>query len=107
MRTGELKQRVKVIKYNLVADNAGGQTATEEELLQTWAKITPMRGARALQYGQIVQSTWYDVTMRHRSDIEVSKNISLEYNGKELVIHSVINKDFESKVFELAAYEKL
>ena len=106
MRTGQLNKRVTVVKYDTVPDGAGGTEPIETELLETWAKIDPMRGDRALKYGQIIQSTWYDILLRYREDITITKDLILDYNGKEIVLHSVINTDERNRVIEAKGYEK-
>jgi SPP1 family predicted phage head-tail adaptor len=106
MRTGSLSKRVKVIQINAVPDGAGGTTPSETEILETWASITPVKGQRAFQYNQIIQSTWYDVLLRYREDTTITKDLILDYNGKELILHSVINKDERNRTIQIVAYEK-
>lgn len=106
MRTGSLSKRVVVKQTSFVMDGAGGTTPTQSETLETWANITPVRGQRAFQYNQIIQATWYDVTLRYREDLTITKELILEYKGKTLVLHSVINKDEKSRVIQAIAYEK-
>jgi SPP1 family predicted phage head-tail adaptor len=105
MRTGQLNKRVTVVKYETVADGAGGTIPEAVETIETWAKIDPMRGQRALTYGQVIQSTWYDVILRYNEDI--TKDLTLDYNGKEIVLHSVINRDERGRILEAVGYEKL
>jgi SPP1 family predicted phage head-tail adaptor len=106
MRTGSLSKRVKVIQINRVLDGAGGSTPSETEILETWASIIPVRGQRGFQYNKIIQATWFDVVLRYREDINITKDLILDYNGKELILHSVINKDERRKVIEVVAYER-
>lgn len=106
MRTGSLSKRVKLIQVSPVPDGAGGSTPSETEILETWASITPVKGQRAFQYNQIIQSTWYDVLLRYREDISITKDLILEYNGKELILHSVINKDEKGRTIQAVAYER-
>jgi SPP1 family predicted phage head-tail adaptor len=106
MRTGSLSKRVKVIQINAAPDGAGGSTPTEEEILETWASITPVKGQRLFQYNKIIQGTWFDVLLRYRDDISITKDLILDYNGKELILHSVINKDEKRRTIEAVAYER-
>jgi SPP1 family predicted phage head-tail adaptor len=106
MRTGKLRSRVTVVGYTLVSDGAGGTTPTRTEILDTWAKVQPIKGQRLLQYNQIVEGRWYSIQMRFREDTPIVKDYTIEYNGRPLVVHSVINTDERNRVIEIAGYEK-
>ena len=105
MRTGKMRSRVTVVSYTLTPDGAGGTTPTREEILTTWASINPVRGQRLFEYNKIIQGTWYDLTLRFREDIPINKNLVIDYGGKELILHAVINKDEKRRVIEATAYE--
>lgn len=106
MRTGKLRNRVSVKELSTTPDGAGGTTTTWTEILETWANVKPMKGQRLLEYGQLVQGTPYDVTLRFREDISVSKNLRIDFKGKEMILHSVINKDEFGKELNIVAYTK-
>jgi SPP1 family predicted phage head-tail adaptor len=105
MRIGKLSKRVTLIEYITTSDGAGGTTAIPTDLLETWANITPVRGQRLFEYNKIIQGSWYDVTLRFREAIPVSKKLALGYQGRHLTIHSVLNKDEKRRVLTATAYE--
>lgn len=106
MRSGKLRNRVTVKSYTLAPDGAGGSTPTPTDALETWASIVPIKGQRLLQYSQIVQGTWYDIVMRFRDDTPIVKDFTLDYKGRPITIHSVINKDERNKTLQIVGYEK-
>lgn len=108
MRIGRLDKRVTVFSHPTVPDGAGGTTEVEPvELLTTWARIsTPRAAQRTLITGEIVEGTNYSIWMRWRSDININEDLSLIYNGREFILHSVVNRDEDNKVLEIIAYEK-
>ena len=106
MRIGKLRQRVLIARFLTThPDGAGGTLPEKKDVGETWANITPMRGARLFEYNKIVQATWYDVTLRFRESVPFTKDLAIEYRGRFLTIHSVLNQDEKRRVLNVAAYE--
>jgi SPP1 family predicted phage head-tail adaptor len=106
MRTGKMRHRVTVKTYVTVSDGAGGKTATPSNLFTTWADVSPMSAERQLKYGEIIQGTLYEITMRYRMDLQVDNDKTIDFKGRTIVLHSVINKGERDKVLQIIGYEK-
>lgn len=106
MRIGKLRKRLSVKELSTVPDGAGGTEPTWTEVLSTWGSIKPMKGRRLMEYGQIVQGTPYDITLRYREDLTINKDFKIDFDGKEVILHSVINKDERNNILEIVGYVK-
>jgi SPP1 family predicted phage head-tail adaptor len=103
---GSFNQKVSIYSITETLDNQGGVTEAGVKQKTTWAKIEPMTGVRALEYGQLVHGKPYRVLIRKRKDIAINENYYLVFGSKTLWIHSVINLDEADKFLEIIAYEK-
>lgn len=89
-RVSEYRQRVKFIRTVTGKDPINGdQIGTRIPVLETWAKVTPLRGYRALQAGQVLNGHPYKIECRSREDIAITEDLDIEWAGKRITIHSV------------------
>jgi len=103
---GELKQRVTVLNENNTPDGRGGYTPGTSEDATTWAKITPLKGSRAVEVGAIVNGKPYLVKLVYRTDVTIDETTKIVYGSKTLVVHSVIDIDEANYFYELIAIER-
>lgn len=60
---------------------------------------------RTLQEGQVILEGFYELYMRYRSDVEITKSHTIKLGTKTLTIHSIINVDELNKEIKLIASE--
>lgn len=97
MRTGSGKRRDEVVlrDYTQTKDAIGGYSATVDESLTVWADVRPMQGSRRVEYNQFIEGSPYDVKLDYYDAPNIDFNWTIEYNGEELQIHSVVKKDLD------------
>ena len=103
---GSFNQKVSIYSITETTDSQGGVTETGVLEKTTWAKIEPMTGSRALEYGQLTHGKPYRILMRRRKDLTLNENYYLVYGSKTFRIHSVVNIEEADSFLEIIAYEK-
>lgn len=103
---GSFNQKVTIYSITESSDSQGGASETGVSEKTTWAKIEPMTGVRALEYGQLVHGKPYRILMRQRKDLTLDENYYLIFGSKTLRIHSVVNIEESDRFLEIIAYEK-
>ncbi|GAB2539831.1 phage head closure protein [Rufibacter soli] len=100
MRTGRMTERIVFTSQTVgEVDLKGDITGTEGDSKPFWAKVTPMRGVRGLQAGQILNGKPYEVTMRYQSDFTPTEDMLILWENKRLTIKSV--EDVDNRQTEL------
>lgn len=107
MKVGALKHKVVIKTTANISDGQGGILPGNTTISRTTnASIKPMDGRRAIEYTQVVGSYPYEVVMRHRPDITITKDNTIEYNGKEFFVHSVIQEGEGRRFLRAIVFEK-
>ena len=70
-----------------------------------YANVKIENETRNLQEGQLILEGYYEIYLRFRNDISISKSHNIKMKGKNLTIHSIINVDELNKEFKLIASE--
>lgn len=103
--TGQLRQRVSVMKETLVSDGQGGQFPEWSEDFKIWANIKPVSGSQRLHLGAIDSTVSHIIETRYRDDTLTDRK--LQYKGRDFNIHYYLNEDEENAYTEMAAEEEL
>lgn len=106
MRTGQFKHRITLIHNEPTQDPANGDLiSSETAVADMWAKVTPMTGNRALNAGQILNGKPYEVQVRYRDDVVIDEDKMIQWAGKRLAVHSVVDLDASGTILQIMAYE--
>ena len=73
---GALRHRVELQSPIETADTGGSATTTWQTIATVWASVVPTRGTETIIADGEVGRTFYDVTIRHRSDIGTDHRIA-------------------------------
>lgn len=92
MRSGEIRERVKLQSRADTADSYGAPTLAPTTITTVWAKVEATSpGSESKQGGQIVGSTTYDVTIRYSDTVSaVTTKHQAVWRGKTLNIAAVV-----------------
>lgn len=78
---------------NTISTSASGFKTRSGRVLYwaTRAQVKPLTERRSLEAFQTVLKAGYEFTFRYRSDKTLNESMELDYNGKTLIIHQIIN----------------
>lgn len=106
MRTGEFKHLIKFLSNVPSQDPDNGDLiSAETEIATMWAKVTPMTGSRALNAGQILNGKPYEINVRFRDDVTIDEDLIIDWNGKRIAIHSVVDQDAAGTILLITGQE--
>lgn len=67
--TGELTERVAILKDTKSSDTQGGRSAAESTLATVWASVRPLSAREQMQAQAIGSNVSYEVKIRLRDDV--------------------------------------
>ena len=102
---GKLRNQIDIINYSVVSDGAGGSVATERVDRTLWAKVTPLSGSRGIDAMQLTLNQGYEIIIRYEDYASLNKKNRIQFENRELIIHSfqIINE--RRKYFKIIAME--
>ena len=103
--TGQLRQRVTVMKEELVSDGMGGQFPEWTEDFKVWANIKPVSGSQRLHLNAIDSNVSHVIQTRYTG--KDLKDRKLKYKGRSFNIHYNLNEGEENAYTEMAATEEI
>lgn len=106
MNGGDLKHKVRFVKYNYVSDGSGGQIGTPEDVLTTWAKVTTVKSVKTLEALQEALNTVYKVVIRMRQGFKPQSDYSVFYKGIEMVILTIESDEVENREWILTITDR-
>lgn len=93
VRVGRMREQVVIQRRDIVRSAGGGEgTPTWTPVATVWARVKPAPREEALRAGAMAETTEYDVTIWHRTDVK-ARGWRLTWNGDPLNILSVANLD--------------
>lgn len=101
-----LRESLTIFRYTEAADGSGNIEEARENLKDTRGDVVPLSEKRAAEQGQIVGNRPFQIFIRFHSYPELNNDMFLEWEGKELTIHSVIPIQARNTYFEIIAFEK-
>lgn len=108
VQTGEYTKIIDILSpAEDVEDGAGGiANDSEFDTLYSglWAKVEQLNGKRALQFGDVKFTGGYEVRIPYLNAPELNVYCKIEYNGKRLTIHSLIDEQQENWEWVILAY---
>ena len=103
--TGQLRQRVTVMKEELISDGQGGEWPDWVEDFKIWANIKPVSGTQRLHLQAIDSTVSHVIETRYTGNNLTDRKLS--YKGRSFNIHHYLNEDEENAYTELAASEEI
>lgn len=108
------KNTVQVYKNVEVSDNAGGTETTATLILTLRVRVIPITGARAVEFGEVIDGKPYELIGRYRGDLEdfslddpsVIKEYWFVFRNREFTLHSLQIDREERKFFTIQGWEK-
>ena len=91
MRAGMLRKQIAVQAEQPTTDGAGGYALAWVALATVWGEIEPVSGRQVYADGHIEGHVTHRVVVRWRSDVTITVDMRLVYNGRMFNILSVIN----------------
>lgn len=86
-------------------DGAGGTYPKYNLDFEDYALIITKDEKRTLQESQIILDGYFEIYLRYRSDIQISKKHNIKMKGKDLNIHSIVNVDELDRELKLICTE--
>ena len=108
MRTiniGRLNKRVTILREDDSVNALNQKSKSFVTVATVWASVAPVRGAERYELQKLHEEITYRVYMRYVDGIKADMFIQCE--GRLFEIQSVIDVDFEHKLLEIDAVEKV
>ena len=107
---GRLRQRIDILKPNLVQGTSGGWRVGDTSIFNTvWASIEPLTGRELQSAQQIVSEVTHKITIRFLPGIRAKMAVSFKGPGGELrefQIMDIENPNETSKMLVLLCMER-
>ena len=103
--TGQLRQRVTVMKEELISDGMGGQFPEWTEDFKIWANVKPVSGSQRLHLDAINSNVSHVIETRYRDKDLTDRKLS--YKGRSFNIQYHLNQYEENAYTEMAATEEI
>lgn len=102
INAGEYNKRISVFRVTEQEDNAGFRTKTESIVLNAWAKVKTTRGYTLIKNNTDFEKAYTNFTIRY-PNVEITRDMLLEYNGKPYSIEYLNNVDEKGVELEIQA----
>ncbi|MGB0978548.1 MAG: phage head closure protein [Croceimicrobium sp.] len=102
---GTFRDRITFQSQDSTPDGIGGfNVSGYSDVFSTWADVQEMRGNREMRFGQLNYNTAFEIKCRYRNGgtNEPSTDYRIVWNGKNLIIHAIIEK--HESYIKLIAY---
>jgi len=105
MNIGRLNKRVTIKREDDTVNALNQKSKGLVDVATVWASVAPVRGAERYELQKLHEEITYRIYMRYRSGI--TADMFIECEGRLFDIQSVIDVDFEHKMLEIDAVEKI
>jgi hypothetical protein len=92
-------------KSESVSNGQGGTYSKYELDFADYACIVTKDETKTLQEGQLILEGFYEVYLRFRSDITITKSHLIKFKNMNLTVHSIVNVNELDKEIKLIASE--
>jgi Phage head-tail joining protein. len=92
-------------KSNKVSNGQGGSYGSHDLDFTDYGYVITKDETRTLQEGQLILEGFYEIYLRFRSDISITKSHIIKLKNKSLTIHSIVNVDELNREIKLIASE--
>ena len=105
MNIGRLNKRVRVLRKDDSVNVLNQKSKDLVEVKTVWASVAPVRGTERYELQKLHEEITYRIYIRYFSG--VTADMYIECEGRLFEIQSVIDVDFEHKMLEIDATEKV
>jgi len=98
-------QLIQFWSVSTIGDGAGGTLPRYSLDFEDYASVITKDEKRTLQESQIILDGYFEIYLRYRSDISISKKHNIKMRGKDLTIHSIVNVNELDREFKLICTE--
>ena len=108
---GKFNHRIKIYQPEVVQDSSGFQIETIDSgslgtlVLTPMASIKTTRGMTIIRNGSDFEKALTNFTIRFPKNVEINRDMRIEYGGKQYTIEYLSNIDEESRFLEIQAKE--
>jgi SPP1 family predicted phage head-tail adaptor len=106
VKAGDLRERIQFLNPNLFGDGFGGYYSSMGVSYTCWAKVTNVNGARINSEDQMVIKNQWEIIIRDNPLVTITKSMHILYNGKTLIIDSIIDVLEYDRMIKLIAKER-
>ena len=90
---------------NNISNGQGGFYSSYTLDFVDYAHVKTKDETRTLQENQLILEGYYEVYLRFRDDVNITKSHNIKMKGKDLTIHSIVNIDELNKEIKLICSE--
>lgn len=102
---GDLRDRVTIQSRNVGADTFGAPVVTWSDAAEVWADVQPLMGRELYEARQVKPDVSHKVTLRYYAGLTPRHRLLFE--GRVLLIQSVLNPDKRKRFHEVMAIEEV
>ncbi len=106
VKAGDLRERIQFLNPNLFGDGFGGYYSSMGVSYTCWAKVTNVNGARINSEDQMVIKNQWEIIIRDNPLVTITKSMHILYNGRTLIIDSIIDVLEYDRMIKLIAKER-
>jgi SPP1 family predicted phage head-tail adaptor len=106
VKSGDLSERIEFINPDSFSDGFGGYYSSFGVFYTCWASIQNKSGARQNSEDQMVIKNTWEVLIRFNPLVAITKSMHINYDGKILVIDSIIDLENHKRMIKIIAKER-
>lgn len=106
VKAGDLRERIQFLNPTLFGDGFGGYYSSMGVTYTCWAKVTNLNGARLNSEDQMVIKNQWEIIIRDNTLVTITKSMHILYNGRTLIIDSIIDVLEYDRMIKLIAKER-
>jgi SPP1 family predicted phage head-tail adaptor len=106
LKAGDLRERIQFLNPTLFGDGFGGYYSSMGVTYTCWAKVTNLNGARLNSEDQMVIKNQWEIIIRDNPLVTITKSMHILYNGRTLIIDSIIDVLEYDRMIKLIAKER-
>lgn len=104
INAGKYNKKIKIYQIQIVEDDDGFQTETKTLVLEPYASVKTTRGFTLISSGTDFEKAYTNFTIRY-PNIVITRDMLIEFNGKNYTIEYINNVNEANVELELQAKE--
>lgn len=106
LKAGDLRERIQFLNPTLFGDGFGGYYSSMGVTYTCWAKVNNLNGTRQNSEDQMVIKNLWEIIIRDNPLVTITKSMHILYNGRTLIIDSIIDVLEYDRMIKLIAKER-
>lgn len=91
INAGSYNKRIKIVKNECVADDYGFEVNRKTTVLEPYARVRTTRGMTIIVNNSDFEKAYTNFTIRFPKKTEITRDMLVEFNGKEYTIEYLNN----------------